>query len=125
VRSILSCCCFLSCANRLLLQGLDYEWCRTPDIGLPSPDLTIFLHLSPEAAAKRGDYGEERYETLTMQTRVRECFARISKEMEGKGWTTIDASGRVDEVASSCSKAALDTLKTVKEGKAPVGKLFQ
>lgn len=109
----------------ILLQGLDYDWCRAPDVGLPSPDLTIFLHLSPEAAAKRGGYGEERYETLAMQTRVRECFARISKEMDGKGWTTIDASGDVDDVASSCTKAAYDTLKTVKEGNIAVGRLFQ
>lgn len=106
-------------------QGLDYSWCRAPDIGLPAPDLTIFLHLSPEAAAERGGYGEERYETLTMQSQVRESFAKIEQEMKGKRWITIDAGRRVDDVAAACSKAALSAIDVVRESNEAVGKLFQ
>jgi dTMP kinase len=108
-----------------VLQGLDFEWCRSPDIGLPSPDLTLFLHLTPEVAAKRGGYGEERYESVSMQSKVRECFTTIGQEMQGKNWQIIDASRGVEEVAQDCSKAAFEVLKIIREHNAPIGKLFQ
>lgn len=67
-------------------------------MSLPAPDLTLFLDISPEQAAKqREGYGEERYEKLEMQARVREVFGRIGKEMGTEKWVTIDA-GRAREV---------------------------
>ncbi|EER16200.1 thymidylate kinase, putative [Perkinsus marinus ATCC 50983] len=41
---------------------VDFEWCKSVDVGLPRPDMVMFLDISPEAAAKEGEYGEERYE---------------------------------------------------------------
>jgi hypothetical protein len=43
-------------------EGLDLEWCMAPERGLPAPDVVIYLSITPEAAAKRGSFGEERYE---------------------------------------------------------------
>jgi dTMP kinase len=86
-------------------KGLPYEWCRAPDIGLPTPDLTLFLDISPEKAKERGGYGEERYETEGMQRRVRAAFDRISQEMNRSsepahgGWITIDAGHERDVVS--------------------------
>jgi len=37
---------------------------QAPDKGLPAPDATIYLSMTPEAAAKRGGYGSERYEKV-------------------------------------------------------------
>jgi dTMP kinase len=42
-------------------KGLDLEWCKNPDRGLPAPDAIIYLDMPIEEAAKRGDFGEERY----------------------------------------------------------------
>src|SRR5579871_4898312 len=42
---------------------LNLEWARHPEVGLPRPDICIFLNISAEDAAKRGGYGEERYES--------------------------------------------------------------
>jgi len=75
---------------------LTYEWCRNPEIGLPAPDLTLFLDIDPEKARERGGYGEERYEKEEVQRRVRGVFDRIGKEMfvsEG-GEEGVNASGR-------------------------------
>jgi Thymidylate kinase. len=44
----------------LLLQGLDLEWCKSPDVGLPCPDAVLFLTMDEEAAAERGGFGQER-----------------------------------------------------------------
>src|SRR5260370_20988017 len=59
---------------------LPFEWCRSPDVGLPAPDLVIFLDVTPEIARERGGYGQERYETEGMQLRVRQNFSRIADE---------------------------------------------
>lgn len=37
---------------------------QAPDKGLPAPDAVIFLAMTPEAAALRGGYGNERYEKV-------------------------------------------------------------
>ena len=50
-------------------------------MGLPAPDITLFLDISPERARERGGYGQERYETEAMQHRVRTMFDRIGDEM--------------------------------------------
>ena len=39
---------------------------QAPDRGLPAPDATIYLRMTPEAAAKRGGYGSERYEKVQL-----------------------------------------------------------
>jgi dTMP kinase len=70
-------------------KGLSLAWCRAPDVGLPAPDLTLFLDLAPEAAATRGGYGEERYEKEALQARVRTLFQSLGGET--RGWVTIDA----------------------------------
>lgn len=50
------------------------SWCRTCDQGLPAPDCIIYLDLTVEEAAKRGNYGEERYEKEEFQKVVRQQF---------------------------------------------------
>lgn len=54
--------------------SLDLKWAWMPEIGLPEPDVVLFLDISAEAAAERGGYGEERYEKEDMQARVRTLF---------------------------------------------------
>ncbi|KZT25178.1 thymidylate kinase [Neolentinus lepideus HHB14362 ss-1] len=83
-------------------KGLPYEWCRSPDISLPAPDVTLFLDIPPEEARERGGYGQERYEKEEMQKKVRAMFQRLGKETDGRGqqrWVTIDAGKSMDTVA--------------------------
>jgi hypothetical protein len=40
------------------------------------PDLVLFLDVPPEDASRRAEYGEERYERLEFQARVREVFLK-------------------------------------------------
>ncbi|KAJ7068826.1 thymidylate kinase-domain-containing protein [Mycena amicta] len=80
-------------------KGLPLEWCRSPDAGLPAPDLTIFFDISPEAARARGGYGEERYEKEEMQKRVRELFGVLASEFDYEKWVTVDAGRSREEVA--------------------------
>ncbi len=88
-----------SLASRSARQkGLPYEWCRPPDVGLPAPDLVVFLDITPEKARQRGEYGNERYEKEEMQRRVREQYKRIESENIVQ-WATIDAGREREQVA--------------------------
>lgn len=73
-----------------------------PDTGLPLPDATLYLTLSPETAAKRGAYGAERYETVGTQTAVRTQFAKVADEVRRRHgearWVEVSAEGSMEEV---------------------------
>jgi dTMP kinase len=81
------------------------EWAWQPEIGLPRPDICLFLSISPEEAAKRGGFGAERYENETMQTRVRELFRTIFEKQTEV--SIIDAGKSIDQVALEV-KGAVD-----------------
>lgn len=106
------------------VKGLSYDWCRSPDVGLPSPDLTLFLSLTPEVAAQRGGYGQERYEALAIQTKVRQIFETLGKDGSVGRWRIIDAGRTADQVAEDCIREAQETVKHVTQSAAPVGTLF-
>ncbi|KAF4611258.1 hypothetical protein D9613_006594 [Agrocybe pediades] len=100
---------------------LPFEWCRSPDIGLPAPDIVFFFDITPEKAKERGGYGEERYEKEEMQLRVRDSFHRIGREM-GTTWVTIDAGRERDQVEQDVWKLVEPLVKEGVDG--PVTKLW-
>ena len=82
---------------------LSLEWAWQPEIGLPRPDLCLFLSISAEEAAKRGGYGAERYENETMQTRVRELFRSLFDRQEDVA--IINAGKSLEEVSKDIQVA--------------------
>lgn len=95
-------------------EGIDFEWCKQCDRGLPRPDAVIYLDISVEAAAGRGQYGEERYETQEMQGKVRENFQKL---MEGDSiWHVVDAAGTLEEVSENVGEVGMATVKKLGEG---------
>lgn len=82
---------------------LSLEWAWQPEIGLPRPDLCLFLSISADEAAKRGGYGAERYENETMQTRVRELFRSLFDRQEDVA--IIDAGKSLEEVSKDIQVA--------------------
>ena len=77
---------------------LDLAWCRHPEVGLPRPDLCIFLDISAEDAAMRGGFGEERYEKRELQDRVRQLFVDLRAAPDGADFVTVDAGRPLEEV---------------------------
>ncbi|KAH8880555.1 thymidylate kinase [Thozetella sp. PMI_491] len=64
---------------------LSLAWARAPEIGLPRPDLVLFLDLDEAQAKLRGGWGGEVYEKAEMQRRVRELFWGLSMGKIGTG----------------------------------------
>lgn len=93
---------------------MDLAWCRNPEIGLPRPDLCLFLDISAEGAAKRGGFGTERYEKQEMQDRVRELFKEMrTHQDEGEDIVVVDAGGSVEEVESAIHNVVRQRLGSV------------
>ncbi|ETW06279.1 thymidylate kinase [Aphanomyces invadans] len=80
--------------------GLSLDWCMRPEIGLPRPDVVIFLDISTQDAAQRAAYGEERYEKREFQERVRANFFRImeTEAVKNSPWHVLDATKSIDEL---------------------------
>lgn len=92
---------------------LSLQWARHPEIGLPQPDLCIFLDITAEAAAKRGGFGTEKYETSVMQQRVRELFYNLAKSPDGKTMTIVDGGRDVDEVHRDITEKVQEVMERV------------
>ncbi|KAK6928480.1 Thymidylate kinase-like domain [Dillenia turbinata] len=94
-------------------KGLDFDWCKAPEKGLPAPDLVLFLDISPEKAAERGGYGDERYEQHDFQRKVSQQY----KALEDASWKVIDADQAIDEVEKQLREVVLKCVKICKNGK--------
>lgn len=99
-------------------QGFNIDWCRQPDIGLPRPDTVLYLTLTSEAAAKRGGFGEERYEQTDFQKSVANKF-EILKDAD---WQVIDADKSIDDLHRELKNICLKTINQV--GNKPIHKLW-
>lgn len=91
------------------IPGLDLEWSKAPDRGLPAPDAVLYLNLTVEAAAKRGCFGDERYEKEELQQKVRKLYSSLAKEV--RGWTQVDAAQSVDDLNRQVFDLAMKEVK--------------
>ncbi|KAI9822623.1 MAG: Thymidylate kinase [Pycnora praestabilis] len=99
--------CVYSAAKNI--PGLDLLWARCPDVGLPRPDICVFLDISVEKAAQRGGFGEERYENNEMQDRVRRLFKELRSSQDKEDFHIVDAGQTQEEVQSEVLDALLGT----------------
>lgn len=92
-------------------KGLDLSWCKASDRGLPAPDCIFFLDIPVEDAVKRGQYGEERYEKVDFQKKVRSSFLSLQQMDEQQGpsvpWHVLDARKTVEQLQAEIQEIAL------------------
>ncbi|KAM4772665.1 thymidylate kinase [Rhinophrynus dorsalis] len=103
-------------------ENFSLHWCKQPDVGLPKPDLILFLNLSPEVAATRGGFGNERYETNSFQMKVQKRYAEL---MEDKtlNWKLIDASQPVEDILKEIRELSEEAIQEAKDQ--PISKLWE
>lgn len=78
-----------------IVKGLSKDWCLAPEQGLPVPDAVIFLDMDPKLLQLRGnDFGNERYEKVELQEKVRNAFLSLKQE----NWFILDASKPLEKV---------------------------
>ncbi|KAI4938149.1 hypothetical protein J4E85_000588 [Alternaria conjuncta] len=101
--------------------SMSLEWCRKPEVGLPRPDLCLFLDISADDAAKRGGYGTEKYEKKEIQDRVRELFETMMQKKEGEDFVRIDAGESMTDVAAKIRQEVDRCIERVAKGQVPLG----
>jgi dTMP kinase len=87
-------------------KGMNLEWCKAPDAGLPAPDLVLFLDLPAEVAQARAGYGEERYERVEFQARVRQLF----KALQDDTWAIVDGNQTPEALSTTIQDVIHDRL---------------
>lgn len=100
-------------------KGLDIDWCKAPENGLLAPDLVAYLDISPDKAAERGGYGDERYEKLEFQQKVAEHY----KVLHDASWKIVDACQPIEDVEKQLQEIALACVKECQKGK-PLSSLW-
>ena len=89
-------------------QGLDPIWLEETQRMLPTPDVTVFLDIPPEAGVTRKAANRDLYERdLALLARVRESYRRQAAR---DGWVVIDATPTKDEVSAAIAQAVLPRL---------------
>eukprot|EP00612_Vaucheria_litorea_P008026 CAMPEP_0171474670 /NCGR_PEP_ID=MMETSP0946-20130122/2561_1 /TAXON_ID=109269 /ORGANISM="Vaucheria litorea, Strain CCMP2940" /LENGTH=221 /DNA_ID=CAMNT_0012004641 /DNA_START=11 /DNA_END=672 /DNA_ORIENTATION=- len=92
-------------------DGLSIEWCKSPDIGMPSPDLILFMDLEIEKATEREKFGEEKYEKADFQRKVRDNFFHLMELEKGNSnWIVIDASKSIEKISNDIFSAVNESL---------------
>eukprot|EP00940_MAST-03C_sp_MAST-3C-sp2_P002112 g2112.t1 len=99
--------------------GMNIDWCKNSDDGLPSPDCVIFLDIDTEATKGRGGFGEERYEKADMQKRVRKNFSLLQTD----AWHVLDATKSIESLAKDIQKIAKKSMHLVAQK--PIGRLWK
>ena len=89
-------------------QGLDPAWLEQIQSFLPPADLTIFIDIAPETAAKRKAHDRDKYERdLALLGRVRSSYQRQSAQ---PNWARIDGERSKDQIAADVFAAVSDRL---------------
>eukprot|EP00747_Dinoflagellata_sp_TGD_P161727 gnl/TRDRNA2_/TRDRNA2_178519_c0_seq1.p1 gnl/TRDRNA2_/TRDRNA2_178519_c0~~gnl/TRDRNA2_/TRDRNA2_178519_c0_seq1.p1 ORF type:complete len:284 (+),score=66.21 gnl/TRDRNA2_/TRDRNA2_178519_c0_seq1:100-951(+) len=105
-------------------KGLDFEWCQSPDRGLPTPDGIFFLHVDEKVGASRAGFGDERYENATMQSRVRLEFDRPGLH-NTVSWHDTDGARDIEVIHAEIREKAMEAKCVDKEnGAKPVPRLW-
>lgn len=99
-------------------DGMELEWCKKSDVGLPAPDAVFYLTLAPEVAARRAGFGGERYEVPAMQARVRHNYDLLKDPT----WQVIDADATIESLQAALVEKATAVVEAA--GAAPLGKLW-
>ncbi|HUF52209.1 MAG TPA: dTMP kinase [Dehalococcoidia bacterium] len=86
-----------------LLDVDDLDWLRAVNAKAPPPDLTIFLDVPPEACLKRmksdawrGLDKLQRYEELSLLTKVRSNFLSVIEILQAEGQRIVIVDGKQD-----------------------------
>uniref|UniRef100_A0A8C8SF27 Thymidylate kinase n=1 Tax=Pelusios castaneus TaxID=367368 RepID=A0A8C8SF27_9SAUR len=103
-------------------ENFSLDWCKQPDVGLPKPDLILFLELSTLEAAKREDFGNERYEHSSFQEKVLQHYHHLMKD-KTLNWKILDASKSIEELHNEIKSFTEVVIKEVQDK--PIGELWK
>lgn len=102
-------------------KGLDFEWCKQSDVGLPCPDIVFYLDTSSDknATRKREGFGQEMHELQEFQSKVEKEYARFNNSDR---WVSVDATQSIDDVHHQIYRTIIRMIRVNQLG--PIKPLF-
>lgn len=101
-------------------QEIDTDFVEGANSRAPTPDLTLFLRVTPQTALsrrRRRYSGEELYEALETQRRVADAYEKaMDRHRESHQVRIIDAERGLPEVAADCVDAVRRVLEKRSQG---------
>lgn len=89
-------------------HGLDFEWCKQCDIGLPKADLVCFMDTKSTCIDSRESFGEERYENMQFQSIVYNNFKKLfnldqhdPKNENNSDCLVLNAKDKIEDIHST------------------------
>ncbi|CAK1546994.1 unnamed protein product [Leptosia nina] len=99
-------------------KGLDLNWCKSSDVGLPKPDKVFFLTIPLEVMQQRNGFGNERYEVPEFQKKVTEVY----KQLKDHDWDVLDANRTLDAIQEELVQRTLNVMNVVEH--TSIGKVW-
>ncbi|KAJ8727943.1 hypothetical protein PYW08_016328 [Mythimna loreyi] len=99
-------------------KGLDLNWCKSPDVGLPKPDKVFFLTMPIDSIKQRNGFGAERYEVLNFQKKVSEMYSQLKED----NWEVLDANRSIESIQEDLLERSLNVVNDVTDKN--IGKLW-
>ena len=91
---------------------LDAAWCKASEVGLPCPDVVVYLQIGAEDASRRGTQkSKERYETVEFQQKVAAVYESLFHR-GGAAWKIVPSAGPLEAIDAAVQDIALDTIET-------------
>ena len=87
---------------------MSLEWCKKSDSGLPRPDLVIYMTLPDEKMLLRNGFGDEIYESLDFQSKVKVNYKKLIDE----NWSIISGDDEIESLNEKLFILAKDVIET-------------
>uniref|UniRef100_H0XXU6 Thymidylate kinase-like domain-containing protein n=1 Tax=Otolemur garnettii TaxID=30611 RepID=H0XXU6_OTOGA len=102
-------------------ENFSLDWCKQSDVGLPKPDLVLFLQLLLADAAMRGEFGQKRYEDRPFQEPALQRFHQLTED--ALKWKTVDACRSIEDIHVEILALREDITRTATHR--PLGELWK
>ncbi|XP_038211813.1 thymidylate kinase [Zerene cesonia] len=99
-------------------KGLDINWCKGADVGLPKPDKVFYLTIPLDVMQKRKGFGNERYEVPEFQKKVIETYEQLKEN----DWDVLDGDRTPEEIQEELLQRTLNILNSVENSS--IGKIW-
>lgn len=89
-----------------------------PEIGLPKPDMVYLLNMNPENLKDRPGFGKERYESISLQTKVSEVFKTFATTEDN--WKVVDANRSFETIHSELLSDIEEQINEIEQQNTPL-----
>lgn len=77
---------------------MSWDWLHECEADLPLPDIVVYLEIDPDVASRRGGFGTERYDDVSVLRKVAANFRRLMASDKSGRWHVVDATLPEEEV---------------------------